>query len=293
MIENISVRSTLKQFSHKYVDRFHGGRAPSTHGGSVTYRGAHGSGEPFEVLNADGGSSVVLVCEHASRFIPPSFDNLGLSAEGARSHAAWDPGALAVAQALSERLDASLVAGTVSRLIYDCNRPPDSVDAMPDRSELIDVPANRQLRDSDRAARVRTYYLPFRAAVAERLAAIDTPVLITIHSFTPVYHGKRRSVEIGVLHDVDARLADALLHVAARHIGADVRRNQPYGPEDGVTHTLKEHAVPGGHLNAMLEIRSDLIETPAQQVAMADTLAASIAEAFDRTGAEGVVRCMA
>ena len=53
----------------------------------------------------------------------------------------------------------------------------------------------------------------------------------------------------------------------------DVRRNAPYGPEDGVTHTLRAHAIPAGHANVMLEIRNDLIATHAAQEAMAELLA--------------------
>ena len=63
--------------------------------------------------------------------------------------------------------------------------------------------------------------------------------------------------ELGVLHDDDTRLADALL--AAMPAGLAARRNEPYGPADGVTHTLRLHALPTGRRNVMIEIRNDLI----------------------------------
>ncbi|MCK0167227.1 N-formylglutamate amidohydrolase [Jannaschia sp. S6380] len=255
------------------------------------HRDAELSEGPVRVIRPGGTSSVLLVCEHASAFIPPEFANLGLSTEARRSHAAWDPGALAVAEGLSARLDAALVSGTVSRLVYDCNRPPDAPDAMRERSEVFDVPGNRNLSAADRAARVRVFYDPFRAALADRIARAEAPVIVTLHSFTPVFHGQRRAVEIGVLHDSDARLADAMLAVAGDHTDAVVRRNEPYGPDDGVTHTLRAHAVAGGHPNVMLEIRSDLIATKAQQAAMAGMLAGWLAAAFTMTGLAGAVRC--
>ena len=95
---------------------------------------------------------------------------------------------------------------------------------------------------------------------------------MTVHSFTPVYFGAKRDVEIGILHDEDTRLADALLEELA---GAPhkVERNQPYGPQDGVTHSLKRHAMSRGIANVMLEIRNDLIATPQQQAAWAAELA--------------------
>lgn len=217
--------------------------------------------------------SVVLVCEHASYFMPSQFDGLGLSQADRKSHAAWDPGALAVAKALSERLDAPLVAGQVSRLLYDCNRPPEASDAMPTRSEIIDVPGNHDLSETDRRTRIATFYRPFQATLRNAIAAKSDPTLVTLHSFTPIYHGKPRAVEIGVLHDRDTRLADAMIETAPAHCAQTVTRNQPYGPQDGVTHTLKEHGLKHGLLNVMLEIRSDLIETPDAQQKMGDQIA--------------------
>lgn len=236
-------------------------------------------------VNAVGASSVVLVCEHASHHIPAEFAGLGLSEQDRKSHAAWDPGAMAVATHLSARLDAKLIASAVSRLVYDCNRPPEAVDAMPARSEVIEVPGNANLGPKERAARVNGFYRPFQTALAGILQQANNPVIVTIHSFTPVYHGTTRDVQIGVLHDSDARLADAMLDCAAAHTQAKVERNQPYGPEHGVTHTLREHALPHGYLNVMLEIRNDLIATEAQQGAMATMLAAWVTQALTKLGA--------
>ena len=97
-------------------------------------------------------------------------------------------------------------------------------------------------------------------------------MIVTIHSFTPVYNVKERHVEIGVLHDADTRLGDAMLAEAARFTDFQVERNAPYGPEDGVTHTLLEHAIRWGHPNVMLEIRNDLIADAQGQARIAAIL---------------------
>lgn len=245
------------------------------------------------VANAAGSSSVVLVCEHASHYIPQSFNGLGLSQDARQSHAAWDPGAMAIASQLSKRLDAVLVAGEVSRLVYDCNRPPNAPDAMPPRSELIDVPGNRDLTQSERRARVEAFYRPFQSALHRVIGQIVNPIIVTVHSFTPVYLGQTRSVEIGILHDLDSRFADTMLQTAPAHTTSNVQRNEPYGPEHGVTHTLKEHAIKDGHLNVMIEIRNDLIETGQQQNAMSVLLAGWIVDAFAQLNVAGVVKCQA
>ena len=225
-----------------------------------------------QVLNREGRGAVVVVCEHASAFVPPALKNLGLDEADRDSHAAWDPGAFGVAQNMAQRLGAVLVAGAVSRLVYDCNRPPDAPDAMPARSERIVVPGNATLDDAARKARTETYYAPFRAALAAEVGRRKAPVLVTVHSFTPVYYGKRRLLDIGLLHDSDSRLTDAMLENAAAHTDLKVERNAPYGPQDGVTHTLKEHAIPAGLPNVMIEIRNDLIATEEDQTAMAELL---------------------
>lgn len=234
------------------------------------------AGAVVELADPDGAGAVVLVCEHASRVIPPELGDLGLDAAALASHIAWDPGALAVARAMARRLDAPLVAQRVSRLVYDCNRAPGAESAIPARSELHDIPGNAGLTEAQRAARAERFYRPFRDALAglldRRLAAGKPTALVTVHSFTPVYAGVRRDLDVGILHDRDTRLADALLAVAAAEKAFVVRRNQPYGPQDGVTHTLLEHGIARGLANVMIEIRNDLIADAAGQEAMAARL---------------------
>lgn len=233
----------------------------------------------FEVINGAGTSPIVLVCEHASAFMPKALNNLGLSGEVLTSHAAWDPGAMAVAQAMSQHLDATLVASRISRLVYDCNRPPGHLGAMPTRSEIYDIPGNLNLTASERQTRHDLYYRPFHAAVAAAMRDTPAAILVTMHSFTPVYNGSPREVEIGILHDADTRVADAMIACAGAHTDHIVRRNEPYGPVDGVTHTVAEHATPQGHANVMLEVRNDLIETPDAQAKIARQLANWLIEA--------------
>ncbi|WP_428686412.1 N-formylglutamate amidohydrolase [Roseibium sp.] len=234
------------------------------------------------IVNSQSRSPIVLVCEHASHHIPEAYSGLGLEADAARSHAAWDPGADGVAREMSRLLNAPLVRSNVSRLVYDCNRPPHSPTAICETSEIYDVPGNRNLTPEARAHRVETVYRPFRAALRETLASRKQGVLVTVHSFTPVYHGRKREVELGILHDRDTRLADAMLAGATRHTDLVARRNEPYAPRDGVTHTLAEHALPRGWPNVMLEIRNDLIDTEARQTKIARQLRALLIDALDR-----------
>jgi predicted N-formylglutamate amidohydrolase len=236
-----------------------------------------------QVSRSEARSAIVLICEHASFHIPAELNDLGISVAARCSHVAWDPGAMAVAQRMSQDLDAVLVASTVSRLVYDCNRPLSATDAMPASSETYNIPGNVGLTDAERCARVARYYTPFRERLASQIARRTDPIIVTVHSFTPIYNGKKREVEIGILHDRDSLLADAMMQVACGH---DVRLNAPYGPEDGVTHTLKEHAVKHGHLNVMIEVRNDLIADESGQTAIAKTLTGWITQALEILGVD-------
>lgn len=237
-------------------------------------------GQPAIVTNLKVPAPLVLVCEHAVNFIPEEFHSLGVSEEVIRSHVAWDPGAIEVALHLSRLLNAPLVHSGVSRLVYDCNRPPSAPDAMPAKSEIFDIPGNLDLSQEERDARTSRYYEPFRLALARTLKDAGSPVMVTIHSFTPVYKGQLRETDIGILHDTDRRLADALLSCAAAHTDLKVDRNLPYGPEDGVTHTLREHAEKDGLLNVMFELRNDRIMTAEDQRAMSMMLARWLKDAL-------------
>ncbi|WP_295807791.1 N-formylglutamate amidohydrolase [uncultured Nitratireductor sp.] len=243
-------------------------------------------GEPFQIERAGGRSPVILVCEHASRRIPRALSTLGAKPETLTSHAAWDIGALATAQKLSALLDAPLIHQRFSRLVYDCNRPPEAMDAIPEMSEVHAIPGNRTLAEQARRQRVTEIYEPFRQAVADLIATrtgpAKLPVIVTIHSFTRVYFGIARHRAIGLLHDRDRRLADAMLQLAEGQGIANALRNYPYGPEDGVTHTLRLHAVQNGLLNVMIEYCSDLIETAAGQDEWAKRTARLLETALER-----------
>ena len=166
---------------------------------------------PAVIENAGARGRLVLVCEHASNAFPPRWGNLGLTKDQSRAHIAWDIGALGLARGLAQRLDAVLVHAPVSRLIYDCNRAPDMPGAMPARSEVHDIPGNKLISAAERAARTAAVYVPFhsalRALIVDRMALGLAPAIVTVHSFTKLYHGQPRAVEFGVIHDADDRFA--------------------------------------------------------------------------------------
>ncbi|UWU25648.1 N-formylglutamate amidohydrolase (plasmid) [Rhizobium sp. CB3060] len=216
---------------------------------------------PVSVRNEDGSSRIVVVCEHASNYVPRHLHGLGLPPEKLVEHIAWDPGALGVAQQLADMLDAPLVFANVSRLVLDINRHPDHPGSIVKLSEATEIPGNKSLSDAERLLRCDAIYHPFHAALEDVVGKRShrSPWVISIHSFTPVYKGVPRPWHVGILHNHDTRLSHHLLDGLSNDPDLVVGDNEPYTPTDGVYHTIERHTLPYGFAGAMIEIRNDLI----------------------------------
>lgn len=232
---------------------------------------------PVEVINGEGRGRIVLACDHASNFLPAEYGTLGLDPSELQRHIAWDPGALPVALEMAQRLDAPLVASSVSRLIVDCNRPVEAHDLIPELSESTIIPGNREIDSAERSRRIALAHAPFHDAIDalldQREAAGRESWLVTVHSYTPVYRGIPRPWEIGIIHDEDERIAAALIAGLRAVPGLTVGVNQPYSPADRVYYTLERHARARGIPCAMIEIRNDEITNDASQRNWAEMLA--------------------
>ena len=233
--------------------------------------------EPVSVFNKDGGSPYLLVCEHASNFIPETFDGLGLDTDALRAHIAWDPGAAEVARLLATLLNAPLVESQLSRLLIDCNRPLDASDLIPEISETTVVPGNHALNSIERMARIDLSHRPFHTAIeqtiSERTQRGLPSWIVTIHSFTPVYRGVARPWQIGIIHDEDDRIGKPLIAALRKDGTLNVGVNEPYSPADRVYYTLERHARPRNAPCVMIELRNNEIADSSAQSVWAEKLA--------------------
>ncbi|MCP4710243.1 MAG: N-formylglutamate amidohydrolase, partial [Planctomycetes bacterium] len=207
-------------------------------------------------------------------------DSLGVDDSVMSTHIAWDLGAAALSRLMSEILDAPLILQRYSRLVYDCNRSFEAADAIVEKTDGVIIPENAELSRSQRQHRYDVVYQPFYEAVQDTIVGRSEPAIVTIHSFTPVYQGQQRSLELGILHDTDSRLGDAML--AQRQLSTDFRtaRNEPYSARDGVTHTLITYGVKRNLRNVMFEVRNDLIGDSMSQKLWAHLLSDSLTTAL-------------
>src|SRR5258706_13945156 len=232
--------------------------------------------------NAAGRSPFLLTCDHYGRLIPRVLGDLGLPAGELTRHIAWDVGIAGVADALSKQLDAHLIAQRYSRLVIDCNRPPGAPGADPRISEATVIPGNEGLTRDATELRRRAVFDPYHRRIAEvieeRLRHCIPTVLVSLHSFAPVYAGIARPWHIGTLYHRDTRLPQLLLKQLRAEADLVVGDNEPYAVSDETDYTIPVHGEARGLMNTGIEIRQDLIADPAGQVLWADRLARIFAE---------------
>lgn len=237
---------------------------------------------PVHELNAEGTSPFLLTADHYGRVLPRILGDLGVSEDELTRHIAWDIGIAGVAERLANMLNAHLIAQRYSRLVIDCNRSPDVASSIPVMSEATKVPRNEGISDGERAARRREIFEPYHrridAVIDSRIHAKRPTVLVSLHSFTPVYAGVARPWHIGALYHRDKVLPPLLL----KHLRAEgdlaVGDNEPYAVSDLSDYTIPVHGEARGLLNTGIEIRQDLIADQAGQQQWAERLARIFAQ---------------
>ena len=247
-----------------------------------------GPGDPpvFEALNPDGGASVVLVSDHASRAVPAALDGLGLDDGHLESHIAYDIGTAGVTRLLAAQLDAPAVLAGYSRLVIDVNRPPGHPQSIPEASDGTEIPGNRGLGEEAQKQRVEMLFEPYHDAIDESLAHLwrrgKPPALFSIHSFTPDYGDEDRPWDVGVLWNRDPRIARQLIErLGAR--GLNVGDNLPYSGFE-LAYTINLHGAAAGLANCVVEINQNQVSDGEGIERWAGILAGVMAEILQRDG---------
>lgn len=259
---------------------------------------AAASGQAFKLLEEDEPAAVVVerpdsaspylfVCDHAGNRIPRRLGKLGLEDSDLTRHIAWDVGGRGLAEEFARRFDATLVRQVYSRLVIDCNRPPDAESSIPEVSESTVVPGNHDLSQQEVESRRLEVFDPYHdtiKSIIERRLAMQMPtILLAIHSFTPVYHGQSRPWHIGLLYNRDDRLAKLFLRLLAEDETLCLGDNHPYSVDDFTDYTIPVHGEQQGIPHLLFELRHDLIERETDQYRWAHRLANSLERALDHS----------
>lgn len=224
--------------------------------------------EAFRIINPTSTTPILLVCDHASNFIPAHLNQLGASDDAIEDHVAWDPGAAIITERLANSLKCPAVMCNYSRLIIDVNRDPETQrDSMiPEVSDNYVVAGNANLSEAQTQARIDQIHEPYHRAVAARLDALNrlnpAPLVFSIHSFTQQMKGKQqlRPWHAGLLWNADPRLAMPLMTHLSQHDHLAIGDNEPYSGKV-FAYTMDRHGHDRGFPNCAIELRQDLLQS--------------------------------
>ena len=219
--------------------------------------------QPYEVLDGDWSRGLLLVADHAGRKLPEHYNSLGLPATEFERHIAYDIGVEATTRGLAKAMGVPAVLCHFSRLLIDPNRGDDDPTLIRQLYDGTVVPGNYPMSAEERESRLEQFYRPYHSAVDEAVervaqASRQAPFIFSVHSFTPVMQGFVRPWHVGVLWDMDHRVAWPLIEMLAADPALCVGDNEPY---DGALRgdTMYSHAITQGFAHALIEIRQDLI----------------------------------
>ena len=223
----------------------------------------------FTVLRPQGRGRFLLLCDHASHFIPAELNALGLPAAALATHIACDIGAAAVTERLSEFLDAPAIFSAVSRLVVDCNRHIDAPDLIPEISDGTIIPGNRGLTDQVRSRRIAQWFTPYHDAVeallATRIDAGLSPMVVSVHSMAATMGGVVRPWQIALSTHHERRFAEPVLTILRSLDGVTVGDNQPYDIDPAIDFSTPYHAMRRHLPHLQVEFRQDEVGDSAGQ----------------------------
>lgn len=209
-----------------------------------------------EVLRFGGSAIALITCEHASAAFPSPWT---LSAEDSwleGTHWTFDLGARDLAGDLCEILETIGVLARFSRLVADPNRPTESTDLFRASAEGRPIAMNRNVDAIDRGRRLALWE-KYHHALHREVERSPAELLLAVHTFTPLYEGMPREMEIGVLFDEEEALAETVRADLAAE-GFHVAMNAPYSGKDGLMYSVDRHAKHHGRRALELEVRQDL-----------------------------------
>lgn len=199
---------------------------------------------------------LVITCEHASGWIPPHYKSL-IPRQVVQSHWGLDFGAATFAKKIGRNFKIPPHLGKASRLIADLNRSEDN------RKKLFS-PHLKHLTFEEKEGLLARFYFPFRHQVEKKINDFISnghPVFhLSVHSFTPVLHQKRRTTDVGLLFDPERDKERRLCEnwrTALNALASDykVKFNYPYkGTSDGFTTYLRKRFKPSSYMGIELEI---------------------------------------
>jgi predicted N-formylglutamate amidohydrolase len=221
-------------------------------------------------------SPILIIVDHASNAIPKEYKNLELSKSYLDSHIAYDINIMNLANKLSKKLNSEIICGEYSRLFIDLNRGKDDPTLITAISDKKVIKRNINISNKDKKFRINEIYNRYHLCIESLIKRRQIKLLLSLHSFSPIFKGKRRNIEIGILSNEDKRYSQKLIKKlkGKKYI---IKDNEPYNG-NLIGDTLYKHGLKNKLFHTLIEIRNDIIYSDQQVNKISSLLSRSIKE---------------
>lgn len=209
-------------------------------------------------------NTIVITAEHASNALPEGYSwSENDRTYFANEHWGSDPGSLDVALHLAKELKCVVVYSLYSRLLLDVNRNIAADTLFRKEGDGHQVDLNQDLTYEEEQDRILKYHHSYYNALREVSVKIDPLYIFSVHSFTALYEGQPRALEIGILVSHSDDLGNKV-NEGFRKRNHKVAVNEPYDGKEGLNalDTLLYAKYPVRRQGIQFEFRNDLLLDP-------------------------------
>ena len=216
--------------------------------------------KPYGIINPNTLGSFVFTAEHASPAIPSTIQKTDVPY--LQTHWAYDIGILPLMELLCKKNHSQGIYTRYSRLWIDTNRAPNQDGLIKTHIETTPLSFNQSLTEQDKQKRILDIHESYHRVISSSIEAHEQPpLLISLHSFTPIWNNHIRTMDVGVLFDRDENLAHICTKLL-REEGFFVEENQPYSGKNGLIYSAHRHGTENNIPYVELEFNQSIICSP-------------------------------
>ena len=205
-------------------------------------------------------NQILIIADHASNYLSKENNKLGLSDFYLNQHIAFDLGVKELSLDLSNRLKCKVIQGKYSRLLIDLNRDLTDPTVIPEIVDRKIIPGNIGLSKSELRLRVKKIYNKYHHEIDQTIKNKKVKVILSLHSFNPIFKNKRRTLEFGILSNEDKNLSSIIINQLKLQ-KLNVGDNKPYSG-NLIGDSMYRHGLRNKLPHALIEVRNDLLSNP-------------------------------
>lgn len=214
----------------------------------------------YNIINPQHTGAFLFTAEHASAKIPAPTNEVDRHLLS--THWGYDIGVLPLLEQLCAAHHSQGIHTNYSRLWIDANRSPNQEGLIKTHVEEKALSFNQSLTPQERHHRLNQVHEAYHQAISSSIRTHQSaPLLVSLHSFTPIWNDHIRTMDIGVLFDRDEELAHICTQLL-REEGFFVEENKPYSGKQGLIYAAHRHGVAHKIPYIELEFNQSIICTP-------------------------------